>query len=52
MNQVDATIKGVHEPHSLVVNVPNQLYNYEKPDEYRVDPHTNDVPYDWARQDG
>ncbi len=44
--------KGLAAPHSLIVNVPNQLYNYEKPDEYRVEPHLNDVPYDWARKDG
>ncbi len=44
--------KGISAPKSLIVNVPDQLYNYEKPDEYRVDPHHNDVPYDWARQDG
>ena len=22
------------------------------PDEFRVHPHENDVPYDWARKDG
>ena len=44
--------KGCHAPHSLVVNVPDQTYNYQEPDEFRVDPHDNDVPYDWARKDG
>ena len=44
--------KGVHPDHSLVVNIPDQLFNYEKPDEFRVDPHENDIPYDWSRKDG
>ena len=44
--------KGISTGYSLIVNIPNQMYNYEKPDEFRVDPHVNDIPYDWARQDG
>lgn len=36
----------------LIVNVPDKLYNYEKPDEYRVDPHDNDIPYDWGLKEG
>ncbi len=36
----------------IVVNIPNELYNYEEPDEYRIDPHSGEVPYDWARKDG
>ena len=44
--------KGLAEPYSLVVNVPDQVYNYQQPDEYRVHPHENDVPYCWDRQDG
>jgi len=44
--------KGCAAPVSLVVNVPDQLYNYQQPDEFRVPAHDNDVPYDWARQDG
>jgi dTDP-4-dehydrorhamnose 3,5-epimerase len=44
--------KGISAPHALVVNFPDRLYNYENPDEFRVDPHDNDVPYDWTRRDG
>lgn len=44
--------KGISAPYSLVLNVPDQPYNYAQPDEFRVDPHLNDVPYDWARKDG
>ena len=44
--------KGISPGYSLIVNVPDQMYNYKKPDEFRVDPHDNDIPYDWARKDG
>jgi dTDP-4-dehydrorhamnose 3,5-epimerase len=36
---------------SLVVNVPNETYNYAEPDEYRLEPHGS-LPYDWTRNDG
>lgn len=55
----------IHVPHSImhgfkcageneaiVVNIPTHPYNYEKPDEFRVDPYKNDIPYDWSRKDG
>lgn len=41
---------GDHE--SIVVNCPSEVYNYHNPDEYRIDPHHNDIPYDWADKDG
>ena len=37
---------------ALVVNLPTELYDYEHPDEFRVDPHTREVPYSWERKDG
>ncbi|MCP2604839.1 dTDP-4-dehydrorhamnose 3,5-epimerase family protein [Candidatus Aminicenantes bacterium AH-873-B07] len=38
---------------AIVVNIPTEVYNYEKPDEYRLDPHNNNlIPYDWRRKDG
>jgi dTDP-4-dehydrorhamnose 3,5-epimerase len=36
---------------SLVVNVPDEPYNYAEPDEYRLEPHGT-LPYDWSRSDG
>ena len=36
---------------SLVINVPNEPYNYAEPDEYRLEPHGT-LPYDWTRKDG
>jgi len=37
---------------AYVINCPTHTYQYDKPDEYRFDPHSNDIPYDWSRKDG
>jgi dTDP-4-dehydrorhamnose 3,5-epimerase len=44
--------KCVSDKEAIVVNVPTEVYNHEQPDEYRVHPHDNDIPYDWGRKDG
>lgn len=44
--------KGVSIEEALIVNTVTEPYNYSQPDEYRLDAHQNDIPYDWARQDG
>jgi dTDP-4-dehydrorhamnose 3,5-epimerase len=44
--------KCISETEALVINIPDQVYDYNSPDEFRVDPHKNDIPYDWARKDG
>lgn len=44
--------KCISEQEALVINIPTEVYNYDKPDEYRLDPHTDEIPYDWARKDG
>jgi dTDP-4-dehydrorhamnose 3,5-epimerase len=44
--------KCIGEHEAVVVNTPTEIYNYKQPDEYRVPPHDNDIPYDWARKDG
>jgi len=36
---------------ATVVNIPTELYHYDNPDEYRLEPHGN-LPYDWAKKDG
>lgn len=36
---------------SLVVNVPDEPYDRDDPDEHRVEPH-GVLPYDWSRTDG
>jgi len=37
---------------AVIINIPTEVYDYENPDEQRVDPHKNDIPYDWKRKDG
>ena len=44
--------KGVSSHEAIVINIPTEPYHHAKPDEYRIDPHQNDVPYDWHRRDG
>jgi dTDP-4-dehydrorhamnose 3,5-epimerase len=44
--------KCISDTEALVINIPDRLYDYDSPDEFRVDPHKNDIPYDWARKDG
>ena len=44
--------KCVSQEMAYVVNIPTEKYNYDDPDEHRVHPHDNDIPYDWARKDG
>ena len=36
---------------AVVINCPTELYHHEKPDEVRLDAHSDQVPYDWARKD-
>ncbi len=43
--------KCVGERSALVINIPDQPYQYGAPDEHRIDPHENDIPYCWARRD-
>jgi len=45
-------MKGIGTEPAYLINVPTEPYNYKEPDEFRVHPHDNDIPYDWARKDG
>jgi len=44
-------MKGIGTEGGLLINVPTEPYNYDEPDEFRVHPHDNDIPYDWVRKD-
>ncbi len=44
--------KCISEQEAIVINTPTEVYRYQEPDEYRVDPHKGNIPYDWARKDG
>lgn len=45
-------MKGIGMEPAYLVNLPTEPYDYENPDEYRIDPHTGGIPYDWGRADG
>jgi len=44
--------KCISDKESIVINIPTETYNYKDPDEFRIDPHKNDIPYNWDRKDG
>ncbi|ABC78220.1 dTDP-4-dehydrorhamnose 3,5-epimerase family protein [Syntrophus aciditrophicus] len=44
--------KCVSTEEAIVINTPTEVYNYGEPDEFRVHPHNNDIPYNWDREDG
>ena len=44
--------KGLSYPEAIIINISTEPYYHQRPDEYRLDPHQNDIPYDWSRKDG
>ena len=36
---------------SIMINIPTEPYNHDNPDEYRLDAHSDQIGYDWARKD-
>ena len=44
--------KGLTDPEAVVINMPSEPYHHATPDEYRMDPHQNEIPYSWAQKDG
>jgi len=44
--------KCISELEAIVINCPTEVYAHKDPDEYRVDPHGGEIPYDWSRKDG
>jgi len=43
--------KCISPEEALAINVPDKLYNYKQPDEFRVDPHSQKIPYAWERKE-
>ena len=41
--------KAMGDKETMVMNVPTEAYNHNAPDEFRVDPFENDIPFDWAK---
>lgn len=44
--------KCISDTEAMVINIPTEKYNYSEPDEFRVDPHSREIPYEWGRKDG
>jgi len=44
--------KCVSENEAIVINTPDEVYNYNEPDEFRLPAHDGGIPYNWARKDG
>jgi len=42
--------KCISEEECIVVNIPTNTFNYEKPDELRLPFDTDKIPYDWERR--
>jgi dTDP-4-dehydrorhamnose 3,5-epimerase len=40
--------KGIGTETAFFVSVPTLPYNYAEPDEYRLPPDTDEIPYDWG----
>lgn len=51
-NLVYHGFKCISDTEAMVFNYVTEVYNYKNPDEYRVDPHSGEIPYDWSRKDG
>ena len=43
--------KCVSQEEAIALNCPSEVYDYNKPDEYRIAPHTGEIPYDWGGKD-
>ena len=36
----------------VIMNFPTRPYDHANPDKYRIDPHSGEIPFDWALRDG
>ena len=45
-------IKGAGMEEAILVNLVTEPYNRDQPDEFRVEPHSPDIPYNWALKEG
>ncbi len=37
---------------AMILNVPTEVYHYNEPDEYRADPFSGEIPYQWEARAG
>ncbi|MFH2054394.1 MAG: dTDP-4-dehydrorhamnose 3,5-epimerase family protein [bacterium] len=50
--QVYHGFQNIGSEEAIVLNLPDRVYDHKTPDEQRLDPHDNEIPYDWRRRDG
>ncbi len=44
--------KAIGNEYAILANCATHPYNYQNPDEYRIDPFNNNIPYDWNIKQG
>lgn len=44
--------KAVGTEEAIIVNLVTEPYDYQNPDEFRIEPHGTEISYDWSRKDG
>jgi dTDP-4-dehydrorhamnose 3,5-epimerase len=44
--------KCMSQKEAICINCPTEAYNHLQPDEYRISPHSDEIPYKWERKDG
>ncbi|MCX7784821.1 MAG: dTDP-4-dehydrorhamnose 3,5-epimerase family protein [candidate division WOR-3 bacterium] len=45
-------MKGIGIEPAYLINCPTETYNYQQPDEYRIDPFDPQIPYKWDLKHG
>ena len=41
--------KCISDTEAIIINTVTKPYNRKNPDECRIDPHDNDIDYDWRK---
>ncbi|MBN1505088.1 MAG: dTDP-4-dehydrorhamnose 3,5-epimerase family protein [Candidatus Eisenbacteria bacterium] len=45
-------MKAIGTEPGYLVNCTTEPYEYKSPDEFRITPHSGEIPYNWERKDG
>ena len=40
--------KAIGTEEAIIINLVTEPYNYDEPDEFRIPPHSPEIPYDWS----
>lgn len=43
--------KCIGEIEAIVINLVTEPYNYDEPDEFRLPPHSDEIPYEWELEE-